>query len=74
MILCWRRIYAVFLRYFYMIAGLHQVAELFFWPLVDILLWGLTTVWLQQQQNAAPIGSHHFDGAYFLADRESRHI
>ena len=52
MILCFRRICAVFLRYFYTIMGLHQVAELFFWPLVDILLWGLTTIWLQQQQHA----------------------
>jgi ABC-2 type transport system permease protein len=52
MIMSWRRIYAVFLRYFYTIGGLHQISELFFWPLVDILLWGLTTVWLQQQQHA----------------------
>ncbi len=43
------RIYAVFLRYFYTITGLHQIAELFFWPLIDILLWGLTTAWLAQQ-------------------------
>ena len=43
------RISAVFLRYFYLITGLHQVAELFFWPLIDILLWGLTTVWLEHQ-------------------------
>ena len=46
-----RRIGAVFMRYFYTVAGLHQIADLFFWPLVDILLWGLTTVWLQQQQH-----------------------
>jgi ABC-2 type transport system permease protein len=52
MIFCLRRIGAVFMRYFYTIFGLHQVSELFFWPLVDILLWGLTTVWLQQQQHA----------------------
>jgi ABC-2 type transport system permease protein len=51
MIFSLRRIGAVFLRYFYTITGLHQISELFFWPLVDILLWGLTTVWLQHQQN-----------------------
>ena len=53
MILRWRRISAVFIRYFYMIAGIHQVIELFFWPLVDILLWGLTTIWLQHQQHSS---------------------
>jgi ABC-2 type transport system permease protein len=51
MIFVWRRIGAVFLRYFYTITGLHQLSEIFFWPLIDILLWGLTTAWLQQQQN-----------------------
>jgi len=51
MIFCLRRIGAVFLRYFYTITGLHQISELFLWPLIDILLWGLTTVWLQQQQH-----------------------
>ncbi|MBF8263463.1 MAG: Uncharacterized protein HW387_1128 [Parachlamydiales bacterium] len=51
MILSMRRIGAVFLRYFYTITGLHQITELFFWPLIEILLWGLTTVWLQQQQD-----------------------
>jgi len=50
-LLSFRRIGAVFLRYYYTITGLHQISELFFWPLIDILLWGLTTVWLQQQQN-----------------------
>jgi ABC-2 type transport system permease protein len=52
MIFAWRRIWGIFLRSFYTITGLHQIAELFFWPLVDILLWGLTTIWLQQQQHA----------------------
>ena len=52
MIFSLRRIGAVFLRYFYTIAGLHQISDLFFWPLVDIFLWGLTTIWLQQQQHA----------------------
>lgn len=44
------RIYGVFLRYFYsMKKGLHQLSDLFYWPTVDILLWGLTSVWIQQQ-------------------------
>ena len=27
------------------------MADLFYWPFVDILLWGLTSVWVQQHQN-----------------------
>lgn len=40
----------VFLRYFYtMLKGPHQLSDLFYWPFVDILLWGLTSVWIQSQ-------------------------
>ncbi len=53
MIFSFRRIGAVFMRYFYTVLGMHQMSELFFWPLIDILLWGLTTAWLQQQQQQA---------------------
>lgn len=46
------RIKGVFFRYFYtMIKGLHQLSDLFYWPLVDLLMWGLTSVWIQQQNN-----------------------
>lgn len=34
-----------------MIKGLHQISDLLYWPLVDILMWGLTSVWIQQQSN-----------------------
>jgi len=29
------------------------LSDLFYWPLVDILLWGLTSVWIQQQNNVS---------------------
>jgi ABC-2 type transport system permease protein len=29
-----------------------QLSDLFYWPLIDILLWGLTSVWMQTQSNA----------------------
>lgn len=46
------RIRGVFFRYFYSaIKGLHQLTDLFYWPLVDILLWGITSVWIQRQGN-----------------------
>lgn len=41
------RIKGVFFRYFYALRkGPHQLSDLFYWPLVDILLWGLTSVWI----------------------------
>lgn len=47
-----RRIKGVFLRYYYSaIKGPHQVSDLLYWPFVDILLWGLTSVWIKNQSN-----------------------
>ena len=43
----------VFFRYFYTLKDIHQLSDLFYWPLVDILLWGLTSIWIQHQ-NAVP--------------------
>lgn len=44
------RIRGVFLRYYYVILkGPNQLSDLFYYPLVDILLWGLTAVWIQEQ-------------------------
>jgi ABC-2 type transport system permease protein len=45
-----RRSWAVFLRYFYLFAKLDQIADLLYWPAIDIALWGLTTVWIQESQ------------------------
>ncbi len=48
------RIWAVFLRYFYLSAKLDQLADLFYWPALDILLWGITSTWIQGQETALP--------------------
>lgn len=45
------RVRGVFFRYFYSLKDLHQLSDLFYWPLVDILLWGLTSIWIQNQNN-----------------------
>ncbi|HSX11081.1 MAG TPA: ABC transporter permease [Chlamydiales bacterium] len=46
----WYRILGVFYRYLYVSKkGLHQLSDLFYWPLVDILIWGLTSYWIQSQ-------------------------
>ncbi len=52
--LSFSRIKGVFLRYYYnLIKGLHQLSDLFYWPLVDILLWGLTSIWIQKQSHVS---------------------
>lgn len=46
------RILGVFFRYWKVLfRGSHSTADLFYWPFVDILLWGLTSVWMQKTQN-----------------------
>jgi len=45
-----QRSWAVFLRYFYLFGKIDQVADLLYWPAIDIALWGLMTVWIQQNQ------------------------
>jgi ABC-2 type transport system permease protein len=49
-----RRIKGVFFRYYFVLKkGPQQLSDLFYWPLIDILLWGLTSVWIQTQSNAS---------------------
>ncbi len=49
----WSRICGVFFRYGYAWRrGSYFIAELFYWPFVDVLLWGITSIWIQQQNNA----------------------
>lgn len=50
----WARIYAVFLRYFYFFAKLDHVYDLFYWPALDIILWGLTILWIQGTDSQIP--------------------
>lgn len=49
------RIRGVFFRYFYTLKDIHQLSDLFYWPLVDILLWGLTSIWVQHQNSVAQL-------------------
>lgn len=47
------RVWGVFLRYLYNLKkGPQQLSDLLYWPLVDILLWGLTSIWIQTQSSA----------------------
>ena len=39
-----KRAWAIFLRYFYIAAKFDQVADLIYWPAIDIFLWGMTVI------------------------------
>ena len=47
----WMRIKAIYTRYTYNILSLDHATELFFWPLIDILLWGITVFWIQSLES-----------------------
>lgn len=50
------RIKGIFFRYFFtMLKGPQQLSDLFYWPFVDILLWGLTSSWIQKQSHASDL-------------------
>ncbi len=49
-----RRIWGSFLRYFYVSTKLDQISDLFYWPAIDIFLWGMTTVWIQKHNSEVP--------------------
>jgi ABC-2 type transport system permease protein len=46
----WIRIKAIYYRYLYNFFRLEQMTDVFFWPLFDIFIWGITMVWLQQME------------------------
>jgi ABC-2 type transport system permease protein len=48
-----KRSWAVFLRYFYLFAKLDQIADLLYWPAIDIVLWGVTMIWVQTQAGSS---------------------
>lgn len=50
----WGRIWAVFLRYNYTFWRFDSLCDLFYWPALDIFLWGMTSVWIQKTQSSLP--------------------
>lgn len=49
-----KRIYAAFLRYFYYFTKVDYLADMFYWPAIDILLWGMTSIWIQKHEADVP--------------------
>ena len=49
-----KRVWGVFLRYFYYFSKLDNISEVFYLPTIDIFLWGMTSVWLQKGEAGVP--------------------
>jgi ABC-2 type transport system permease protein len=50
------RIKGIFFRYFYvLLKGPQQLSDLFYWPLIDILLWGLTSIWIASTDDSSTL-------------------
>lgn len=50
-----RRIRSTYIRYAYNMLSFDHATELFFWPLLDIFIWGITIVWLQRLESSFSI-------------------
>ena len=51
----WRRIQALALRYTFLYTrSVPRVAEMFFWPVMDLLVWGMITVYLRPLEGKVP--------------------
>src|SRR5581483_8640848 len=47
------RIWAIIQRHFIVISrSIDRMASVFYWPFINIILWGTTGVWLQQKVDA----------------------
>lgn len=51
----WHRIQAVIIRHLYGYQrNLDRLTDSFYWPLMDIVIWGFTSVWIQKTQVGVP--------------------
>lgn len=63
------RIYAVVLRHLYLHRrSMARLMETFYWPLLDLLVWGFITVYLQRYREGLPGFVTFFIGALILWD------
>jgi ABC-2 type transport system permease protein len=68
------RVKGVFFRMVYgLVKGPYQLMDLLYWPFVDILLWGLTAVWIQQEGDVSNLPLFIMTGLIFwqIANRGS---
>ncbi len=64
-----RRVGALVLRYTYVYQrSLLRLLEIFFWPAIDLLVWGFLTLYLQQEGRVLPAGIAFLVGAVIFWD------
>jgi ABC-2 type transport system permease protein len=63
----WRPIWGVFKRHWYMTShNPPEVFEMFYWAFLDLLIWGLLTTYLRQQEVKLPVSIGLLIGAVLL--------
>lgn len=51
----WHRIWAIVIRHLYNFKRSYdRLSDSFYWPVMDLIVWGLSSKWLQQGQTAIP--------------------
>src|SRR5438132_1377933 len=51
-----QRIWAVVLRHLYIaFRDIHRLIWMFYWPMLDIILWGFTGIWIQSNSSAPAV-------------------
>lgn len=63
------RIWAIILRQLFLYRrSLTRLLEIFYWPLMDLLLWGFVSIYLQRSTSGVPAFVTYFIGALILWD------
>lgn len=65
----WHRIFALVARHLYLYRrSLPRIMEIFYWPFLDLVIWGFITLYLARYQNQLPGFVTFFLGALILWD------
>lgn len=65
----WHRIYALLVRHVYLYRrSLPRIMEIFYWPFLDLVIWGFITLYLARYQKEVPGFVTFFLGALILWD------
>jgi ABC-2 type transport system permease protein len=65
----WHRIYALLVRHLYLYRrSLPRIMEIFYWPFLDLVIWGFITLYLARYQKEVPGFVTFFLGALILWD------
>ena len=72
----WYRVQAVILRHLYESRrNLDRIADMIYWPVMDIVMWGLFTIYLSRDTGARPglvtflMGDHPVEPVSLLSTR-----